>query len=1028
MKKLSGKFWFTLVIFSLMGQVAWVVENMYFNVFIYKMFNASAANISMMVGASAVAATITAWLMGALSDKVGKRKIFICGGYILWGLSILAFAFIRMDILTPIAGNTVAAATLGIQLVILMDCVMTFFGSTANDAAFNAWMTDMGDDGTRGRIEGINSMMPLVAILVVFGGFMSFNLDLASSWVTIYWIIGGVVLLIGVAGIFLIEDTGVVSEDNKSYWKNVFYSFNPAVFKEHKLLYFVVGAFAVFNISINTFMPYLIIYYEQTLQMSNYVLIFAPAIVIAAIATALYGKTYDMMGFKKSVIPTIIILMAGYVLLYFCTGTPMVFIGSLLMMCGYLMGMGIFGAMIRDRIPEDKAGLFQGLRIFGQVLIPGVVGPAISAAILKDAKTIVNNDGTTSFLPDHRIFLAAFCVAVVLLILLAMIFHMMRTKHYDRYTDRGEKLANDRDRTPWTEYPRPQMKRDSYLNLNGYWELNGQQVRVPFPPQSILADYPYKVGDYLLYNRKFSLPEGFMKDRVILHFGAVDQITEVYVNDNFIGKHEGGYLRFSFDITSALKEGENLLTVKVMDTLSKDYPYGKQCKKREGMWYTPVSGIWKTVWLESVPKIYIDSLKLTPDLEGVKVEVSVKNTVQTKQQSGDGIIDNTCTASVNIEGEEQAFVLNLRKAIEPDESMTTNCCERKDECTDVLCYEGYVSVSRIATPVLWTPEHPHLYSMKIVLGDDVVETYFALRTVSIEEVNGQKRICLNHQPVFLHGVLDQGYYSDGIYLPAEPEEYKDDILRLKELGFNFLRKHIKVEPDIFYYYCDVYGMLVMQDMVNNGSYSFVRDTAMPTIGLSKRSDKNTFVSKKRKEIFLSHMRETVKQMYSFPSIVAYTIFNEGWGQFESDNAYEILKGIDSSRVIDSTSGWFAQEYSDVDSRHIYFRSEELPQTVMPLFLSECGGFAYAEPEHGYSMYNSYGYGGYKTSEDLTDAIVDMYEKMVIPASKVSLCGCVYTQLSDVEEENNGLYTYDRKVCKVNKEKMRGIAEKLNLNY
>ncbi len=997
MKKLGGKFWFTLVIFSLMGQVAWVVENMYLNVFIYKMFQASAANISLMVGASAVAATITTWLMGALSDKVGKRKIFICGGYILWGISILAFAFVRMDILTPMVGNTAAAATLGVQLVVLMDCAMTFFGSTANDAAFNAWMTEMGDDGTRGKIEGINSMMPLVAILVVFGGFMSFNLDLASSWVIIYCIIGGVVLLIGIAGIFLIQDTAVISAGNRSYWKNVLYCFRPSVFKNNKILYFVVGAFAVFNISINTFMPYLIIYYEKTLQMSNYVMIFAPAIVIAAIVTAFYGKTYDLMGFKKSVIPAILVLMAGYVLLYFCTGTPLVFVGSLLMMCGYLMGMGIFGAMIRDRIPEDKAGLFQGLRIFGQVLIPGVVGPAISATILRDAKTVVNNDGTTSFLPDNRIFAAAFGVAVVLMILLALIFHIMRTNHYDRYTNRGEELSKDKNKTPWTEYPRPQMKRGSYLNLNGYWELNGQQVRVPFPPQSVLADYPHKVGDYLTYNRTFSLPDGFERGKVLLHFGAVDQIAEVYVNDVLVGKHEGGYLAFSFDATTALKDGENLLTVKVTDKLSKDYPYGKQCKKREGMWYTPVSGIWKTVWLESVPQTYIEYIKFTPDLKGVSVDVTVNGVV-------DGSIP--CKAIVSLDGAEHTFELRAKK--------------------DAVGYEGYISVADKTEPILWTPENPYLYEIKLVVGQDEVESYFALRTVSVEEVNGQKRICLNHQPVFLHGVLDQGYYSDGIYLPAEPEEYKDDILRMKELGFNFIRKHIKVEPDIFYYYCDKYGMLVMQDMVNNGSYSFIRDTAMPTIGLGKKSDKAPFVSKKRKEIFLSHMKETVKQMYSFPSVVAYTIFNEGWGQFESDKAYEILKNMDDTRVIDSTSGWFAQKSSDVDSRHIYFRSEELPQTVMPLFLSECGGFTYAEPEHGYSMYNSYGYGGYKTSEDLTDAIVTMYDKMVIPASKVSLCGCVYTQLSDVEEENNGLYTYDRKVCKVNKEKMQGIAKKLGV--
>ncbi len=997
MKKLGGKFWFTLVIFSLIGQVAWVVENMYFNVFIYKMFNASAGSISTMVGASAIAATLTAWLMGALSDKVGKRKIFICGGYILWGVSILAFAFIRMDLLTPIAGSTAAAASLGVTLVILMDCVMTFFGSTANDAAFNAWITDMGDDGTRGKIEGINSMMPLVAILVVFGGFMSFNLDVPSSWVSIYAIIGIVVLVVGVAGIFLIQDTVVTSADNRSFWKNVFYCFRPSVFKENKILYYVVGAFAVFNISINTFMPYLIIYYEKTLQMSNYVMLFAPAIVIAAVVTALYGKTYDLMGFKKSVTPAILILMTGYVVLFFTKASLPVFIGSLLMMSGYLMGMGVFGAMIRDRIPEDKAGLFQGLRIFGQVLIPGVIGPAISAAILQDAKKIVNNDGTESFLPDQRIFLAAFCVAAVLLILLTFIFRMMRVKHYDRYTKKGEELIKNKDVMPWDEYPRPQLKRDSFMNLNGVWDLNGHDVLVPFPPQSVLAGYPYKVGNKLIYNKTFVLPEGFVKDKVLLHFGAVDQVAEIYVNDSFIGKHEGGYLKFCFDITSALTDEENHLVVKVTDTLSKDYPYGKQCKKREGMWYTPVSGIWKTVWLESVPKTYVEKVDFTPDLNGVNVKVKI---------AGDCSLDTVCKVETVFGKKEHTFELK--------------------KCEEGNGYEGYIPVSQYEQPKLWSPDSPHLYDVKVFLGEDSVESYFALRTVTIEEIGGQNRICLNSKPVFLHGVLDQGYFSDGIYLPAMAEEYKDDILRMKELGFNFLRKHIKVEPDLFYYYCDKYGMFVMQDMVNNGSYNFVRDTAMPTIGLLKRSDKGAFIPKKRKEIFINHMKETVEQMYSFPSVVAYTIFNEGWGQFESDKAYDLLKTMDTTRIVDSTSGWFAQKNSDVESKHIYFRSEELPKTLRPLLLSECGGFSYAEAEHGYSMYNAYGYGGYKSKDALTDAIVNMYEQMVIPAAKESLCGCVYTQLSDVEEENNGLYTYDRKVCKVNKEKMIEISKKLEV--
>ena len=415
--KLGRKFWASMLIFGLIGQVAWVVENMYFNVFIYKMFHATAAQISLMVGASSVAATVTTLLMGALSDKLGKRKVLISLGYVVWGISILSFALIRVDLLTPLAGSAAAAMSLGVNLVIILDCVMTFFGSTANDAAYNAWLTDRGDETNRGRIEGYNSMMPLVSILVVFGGFMGFDLDKAESWTTIFLIIGGVVLLIGILGLWLIEEapgSNRSAAGSDSYWATVTYSFRPSVVRANPMLYAVLGAFAVFGISIQVFMPYLILYYEQSLGMTDYVLVFAPAILLAAVATALYGKVYDKNGFMASIVPSIAILMAGYVILYFTRAKLPVFVGSLCMMIGYLTGMAVFGAMIRDNIPENRAGQFQGVRIIGQVLIPGIVGPAIGAWILRDAQVIVNNDGTTSFLPDRGIWVGALIVAVVL--------------------------------------------------------------------------------------------------------------------------------------------------------------------------------------------------------------------------------------------------------------------------------------------------------------------------------------------------------------------------------------------------------------------------------------------------------------------------------------------------------------------------------------------------------------------------------------------------------------------------------------
>ena len=402
--RLGKRFWTAMLVFGLMGQIAWVVENMYFNVFIYKMFHATAADISSMVMASAVVAALTTIIMGAVSDKVGRRKAFMSVGYIIWGLSIISFAYIKNVVLT-----------------IVMDCVMTFFGSTANDAAYNAWLTDRGDETNRGKIEGFNSMMPLVSILVVFGGFMGFDLDEHSSWTAIYYIIGAATAVIGIIGWFLIEDAPDLKNSSQPIGEVLSYSFRPSTVKSNRQLYIVLAAFAVFGISIQVFMPYLIIYYEKTLNMPDYVLIMAPAIILAAVVTAFYGRVYDRKGFFFSIVPVMVMLMGGYVLLFFFTGTAPVFIGSLLMMSGYLTGMSVFGAKIRDLIPENRAGQFQGVRIIGQVFIPGLIGPFIGSAVLRNAEVITNSDGTTSFLPNRSIWLAAFIVAVILCLVMEII-------------------------------------------------------------------------------------------------------------------------------------------------------------------------------------------------------------------------------------------------------------------------------------------------------------------------------------------------------------------------------------------------------------------------------------------------------------------------------------------------------------------------------------------------------------------------------------------------------------------------------
>jgi len=565
------------------------------------------------------------------------------------------------------------------------------------------------------------------------------------------------------------------------------------------------------------------------------------------------------------------------------------------------------------------------------------------------------------------------------------------------------KWGRDLDKDhPLPEYPRPQLRRDSYVNLNGRWQYafssgSGRPTRwdgeivVPFSPEAPLSGVgrALKRSEYLHYRRSFTLPEGFVRDRVLLHFGAVDQIARVFVNGVPVVRHEGGYWPFTADITRALRSGENELWAAVTDDPdSPDMARGKQSRKSGGIWYTAQSGIWQTVWLESVPKVYIKSLKITPEYDQQRVRVSV-------EADGDGM----CT--VDVLSPEGAFVAG---------SWTKN-----GEC--LIPLPG-------AHP--WSPEDPYLYRLHLELGEDRVESYFAMRKFSYVIHGGHKVFALNGKPCFHNGLLDQGYWPDGLMTAPSDEAMIFDIQTAKNCGFNMLRKHIKIEPLRWYYHCDRLGMLVWQDMVSGGQgYSPAFTSWLPLLGAVRRDDADAAVFGRRTEAsrqrFRQELKDTVEHLYNCPCIALWTPFNEGWGQFDALGAADTVQNADPTRYIDHASGWHDQGWPEIQSRHIYFRPVTLHNDGRALCLTEFGGYVLAVAGHKWCD-KVFGYRVFSRPEALERSYVRLFRRQIQPLiDSQGLTASVYTQLTDVEQEMNGLLTYDREVLKLPEETLRQVS-------
>ena len=601
-------------------------------------------------------------------------------------------------------------------------------------------------------------------------------------------------------------------------------------------------------------------------------------------------------------------------------------------------------------------------------------------------------------------------------------------------------MSNQTDplRTPWTpavpcplpEYPRPQMSRPDWVNLNGPWQyailpvINPAprsydgNILVPYALESFLSGVqkPLLPDQKLWYRRTFPDPRPDFETsqdvrnpgRVLLHFGAVDYECQVWVNGIAVGDHRGGFLPFALDITAELKDGENELVVSVWDPTDMGLQQrGKQVLHPKGIWYTPVSGIWQTVWLEGVPATYVETLKLTPDVKEQSLSVDVK-----------------------IEGAVDAGAVRV---------------EAKDFFNGEVVAIGSGPVHEpvmlvLPDPQLWSPQHPALYDLKVRLVQedqmlDEVGSYFAMREFGLAwDERGHLRFTLNGEPLFLYGPLDQGYFPDGLYTPPSEEAMLFDIEYTQRIGCNMIRKHIKVEPLRWYYHCDRLGMIVWQDMPNGG---LIDGEVVATLSLILgfyRNDTRRLSRFGRADVanraeYRAELQAMIDHLYNVASIAVWVPFNESWGQFHSKEVAKWVKIYDPTRLVDHASGWFDQGGGDFQSKHIYFKKLKHPKPDRRAFIiSEFGGYSLKIPGHVWDEDKKFGYRFYDTPEALTEAYLALIEDELKPLISQGLTAAVYTETTDVEIEINGFLTYDRKIEKMDAKTLRQAHESLINGY
>ena len=1022
------QFWLLMWMLGLAGQFCWNIENQWFNTFVYAKIAKDSSIVTLMVITSALVTTFSTFLFGTLSDRLGTRRRFVSFGYIVWGLCTILFGFTEF-IGKGAVGVGARVSMWAAVMVILADDVMSFFGSMGNDSGYNAWSNDMTDDKNRGQIGAVLAVQPIIGTIVgtVLGGFL---IGSENNYQRLFWSMGLFVNAVGIFSLFFLKDSPSLKPHREGSLAAQFCSvFKIKGFFAQTELVLACVTTACFFIPFNIYFVHMgnWMIYRMGFSADSMGLIQGLSLLAASLSAIPAARLINKNRTPRVAVFAVAVNIIGlWVLTLFIrpdtVNTQSVFSAqnAPLFFAVFAAGMGLvlitqsMTMWVKQLYPEQSRGQFEGIRILFFVLTPMIIGTIIGNIIIKNgAGSIVNEYGITENIPVESIYMWA-----AILVTGAFIPLFFAAKHYYKRVNNkdihplltvwGENLNKE---CPLNDYPRPQLERKQWQCLNGAWQYaisDGKEIPqnwdgeilVPFSPECVLSGVQRKLmpGQTLWYRRTVRFGKMPVRgERLLLHFGAADQHCTVYVGGKIAGSHSGGYWPFYFDITGLINEGENEIIASVTDdTNLGDEAYGKQTLNRGKIWYTGQSGLWQTVWCETVPENHVKNVRINPDLKKGEVEFTV-------------IFDGTHAQ----DGKVTVFDGDVVVAEAP---LTNNGAR-------IRLPENFKS---------WSPDSPFLYGAQISAGKDSVRTYFGMREFGIIKGKSGPVLSLNGKPIFHHGLLDQGYWSDGMYTAPSDEAMIWDIERIKTLGFNMLRKHIKIEPLRWYYHCDRLGVLVWQDFVSGGGpyKPFVVQYA-PWIGLKYSDGPKRYKLMGRKspegrKNFLRDAERTVNHLYNCVSLAVWVPFNEGWGQFDAADMAAKVRSWDSSRAIDHASGYFDRKAGDFHSYHIYFKpfSPKSDSEKRVLALTEFGG--YSLPSEGHTVSPVlYGYKMFSDKKTLNENILKLYKNDVLRNMSKGLSAAVYTQVSDVEDEINGLFTYDRKEIKADASVMKQIADMLN---